>query len=40
MLSAIIATLDSERTLVPTLAMLVPGAMSGLVREAIVSDGG
>src|ERR1700733_13839773 len=40
MLSVIISTFNSERTLVPLLAVLVPGAMSGLVREAIVSDGG
>jgi len=40
MLTVIIPTLDSERTLVPTLAMLVQGAMSGLVREVVVADGG
>jgi glycosyltransferase involved in cell wall biosynthesis len=40
MLSVVILTLNSERSLVPTLAVLVQGAMSGLVREAIVSDGG
>ncbi|MGI8525206.1 MAG: glycosyltransferase [Pseudolabrys sp.] len=40
MLSAIIATRESERTLVPTLAALVPGALSGLVIEVIVADGG
>lgn len=40
MLSVIIPTLNSERALVPTLAMLVPGAMSGLVREVIICDGG
>jgi glycosyltransferase involved in cell wall biosynthesis len=40
MLSAIIATLDSERTLVPTLAALVPGATAGLLGEVIVADGG
>jgi glycosyltransferase involved in cell wall biosynthesis len=40
MVSVIISTLNSERTLVPTLAMLVAGAMRGLVREVIVSDGG
>jgi glycosyltransferase involved in cell wall biosynthesis len=40
MLSAIIATQDSERTLVPTLAALVPGAVSGLIAEAIVADAG
>ena len=40
MLSVIIATLDSERALVPTLAALVPGAMAGLVSEVLVADGG
>jgi glycosyltransferase involved in cell wall biosynthesis len=40
MLSAIIATQDSERALVPTLAALVPGVTSGLLGEVIVADGG
>jgi glycosyltransferase involved in cell wall biosynthesis len=40
MLSVIIPTLNSERMLVPTLAMLVSGAMSGIVREVTVADGG
>jgi Glycosyl transferase family 2 len=40
MLSVIIPTLNSERALVPTLAMLVAGAMSGIVREVTVADGG
>ena len=40
MLSVIIATFDSERALVPTLAALVPGAMAGLVTEVLVADGG
>jgi glycosyltransferase involved in cell wall biosynthesis len=40
MLSVIIATLDSERVLVPTLAALVPGATCGLVSEVLVADGG
>lgn len=40
MLSVVIATLDSERALVRTLAALVPGAMAGLVREVIIADGG
>lgn len=40
MLSIIISTHNSERPLVPTLAALIPGAMSGLVREAIVTDAG
>jgi glycosyltransferase involved in cell wall biosynthesis len=40
MLSAIIATHDSERRLVPTLAALVPGATSGMLTEVIVADAG
>jgi|HubBroStandDraft_4_1064222.scaffolds.fasta_scaffold337240_1 glycosyltransferase involved in cell wall biosynthesis len=40
MLTVIIPTFNCERTLVPTLAMLVQGAMSGLVREVVVADGG
>ena len=40
MLSVIIATHDSERTLMPTLAALVPGAMTGLVSDVVVADGG
>ncbi len=40
MLSAIIATQESERALVPTLAALVPGATAGLLGEVIVADGG
>jgi glycosyltransferase involved in cell wall biosynthesis len=40
MLSAIIAAYDSERTLVPTLAALVPGATGGLLGEVVVADGG
>jgi glycosyltransferase involved in cell wall biosynthesis len=40
MLSVIIATHDSERALVVTLAALVPGATAGVVREVIVADGG
>ncbi|MGH6683602.1 MAG: glycosyltransferase [Pseudolabrys sp.] len=40
MLSAIVATHDSERTLVPTLAALVPGATAGLLAEVIVADAG
>jgi glycosyltransferase involved in cell wall biosynthesis len=38
MLSAIIATHESERSLVPTLAALVPGATCGLLAEVIVAD--
>lgn len=40
MLTAIVATHESERTLVPTLAALVPGATAGLVAEVIVADAG
>lgn len=40
MLSVIIPTWNSERLLVPTLAMLVPAAMSGVVREVTIVDGG
>jgi glycosyltransferase involved in cell wall biosynthesis len=40
MLSVIIATDESERTLVPTLAALVPGATAGAIREVIVADKG
>ena len=40
MLSVVIATNESERTLVPTLAALVPGATAGLIREVIVADTG
>jgi len=40
MLSVVIATQDSERALVPTLAALVAGAVAGLIREVIVTDPG
>jgi glycosyltransferase involved in cell wall biosynthesis len=40
MLSVIIATHESERTLVPTLAALVSGATAGLLGEVVVADGG
>src|ERR1700733_3159717 len=40
MLSVIIATLDAESALVPTLAALVPGATAGIVSEVLVADGG
>lgn len=40
MLSVIIATAESERALVPTLAALVSGATAGLVAEVIVADAG
>jgi len=40
MLSVVIAAHDSGHRLVATLAALVPGAIAGLVREVIVTDGG
>ncbi len=40
MLSVIIATAESERSLVATLAALVPGATAGLVSEVIIADKG
>jgi glycosyltransferase involved in cell wall biosynthesis len=40
MLSAIIATRNSERSLVPTLSALVPAAASGLLAEVVVADAG
>ena len=38
MLSVVIATQDSERVLLPTLAALVAGVPAGLVREVIIAD--
>jgi glycosyltransferase involved in cell wall biosynthesis len=38
MISVVIATSDSERALVPTLAALVPGAVVGTIREVIIAD--
>ena len=38
MLSVVIATQESERALLPTLAALVSGAAAGMVREVIVAD--
>ena len=40
MLSVIIASHESERVLVSTLAALVPGATAGLLGEVIVADAG
>ena len=40
MITVVIATFDCERALARTLAALVPGAIDGLVSEAIVADGG
>jgi hypothetical protein len=40
MLSVVIATQDSERLLVRTLAALVPGATAGLITDVVVADAG
>src|ERR671933_816562 len=40
MISVVIPTLDAEASLVETLAALVPAVPEGLVREAVVADGG
>jgi len=40
MLSVIIPTLNAEKTLPQTLNALIPGAVSGLVKEVVISDGG
>ena len=40
MLSVIIPTFKSERALLATLAVLVTGAVDGIVREVIIADGG
>jgi GT2 family glycosyltransferase len=40
MISVVIATLNSERSLVATLAPLVSGAVDGLLSEVIVADEG
>ena len=40
MLSVIVPTYESERSLVRTLACLVPGATAGLIREVILADAG
>ena len=40
MLSAIIATDESERALVSTLSALVPAVTAGLLREVVVADAG
>jgi rSAM/selenodomain-associated transferase 2 len=40
MLSIVIPTLNAERVLGPTLEALVPGALSGLVSQLVISDGG
>ena len=40
MISVIIPTLNAEKSLAETLGALVPAAVDGLIREAIVVDGG
>ncbi len=40
MISVVIPTLNAERSLAYCLARLVPGAMTGLVREVVIADGG
>lgn len=40
MLSAIISTQNSERSLVPTLSALVPAAAAGLLAEVVIADAG
>jgi len=40
MLSVIIPTYNSERALVSTLAVLVPGVTAGVVTEVLIADGG
>ena len=40
MISVIIPTLNAEKTLARTLEALVPAAVDGIIREAIVVDGG
>ncbi len=40
MISVVIATQDHERALGPVLTALVPAAVTGLVRQVIIVDGG
>jgi glycosyltransferase involved in cell wall biosynthesis len=40
MISVVVATHESERSLVPTLSALVPGAIAGLLGEVVVADAG
>ena len=40
MLSIVIATNNSERTLAPTLAAFVPGAVAAIVSEVMIADSG
>jgi glycosyltransferase involved in cell wall biosynthesis len=39
-ITAILPTLDAERTIVPTLAALVAGAADGILRQVIIADAG
>jgi glycosyltransferase involved in cell wall biosynthesis len=40
MITVVIPTLDSEHSLVPTLAALVQGSAEGLIGEVLLADGG
>ncbi|MEM7430129.1 MAG: TIGR04283 family arsenosugar biosynthesis glycosyltransferase [Pseudomonadota bacterium] len=40
MVSVVIPTLNAERGLVPCLASLMPGVMSGLISQLVIADGG
>lgn len=40
MISVIIPTLNSEKTLAKTLAALIPATISGVIRQVVVADGG
>jgi glycosyltransferase involved in cell wall biosynthesis len=40
MISAVVSTHESERSLVPTLSALVPGVTAGLLGEVVVADAG
>ena len=40
MLSVVIPTLNAERTLAATLSALMPAAVSGVVRQVVIVDGG
>jgi rSAM/selenodomain-associated transferase 2 len=40
MLSVIIPTLNAEKDLPQTMGALIPGVVSGLIKEVIISDGG
>lgn len=40
MISVVIPTLNAEREIVATLAALVPGVATGIVRDVVLADGG